>query len=155
MNKLSTERRTEIVAALVEGNSVRATCPITGAAKGTVLKLLAELGRACAKHHNATVRNVEAKRVQCDEIWSFVGVKERNLRPELRGTPGLGALWTWVGLDQDSKLTVSWLVGDRGPETGFRFVDDLAARLATRVQLTTDGHSVYLQAVENALAGMG
>lgn len=150
MNKLSAERRARVIQALFEGNCVRATCRLTGTAKGTVLRLLAQVGEACRKLHDNMVRNVPAKRVQCDEIWSYVAMKERNVRPELRGTPGLGDAWTWVALDQDSKLALSWTVGDRGPDTARPFVEDLASRLAGRIQLTTDGHSVYLNAVAEA-----
>src|SRR3990172_7616969 len=105
MNKLSTERRTAIVAALVEGNSIRSMCRMTGVAKGTVLKLLAELGGACRAYHDATVREVPASRVQVDEIWSFVGCKARNVKPERWGEAG--DIWTWVGMDADTKLAIA------------------------------------------------
>src|SRR5437899_1652115 len=139
MNKLSTERRCAVVNALVEGNSIRATARITGTAKGTILRLLAELGDACWAFHDTAVRDLKTKRVQCDEIWSFVGCKQRNV--EL-GKQGTGDVWTWVALDAETKMAISWCVGDRGPETGLRFMRDVAGRLANRVQLTTDGHSV-------------
>lgn len=147
MNKLSAERRTAVIHSPVEGNSIRATCRLTGTAKGTVLQLLAKIGEACWRLHDATVRNLKTKRVQCDEIWSFVGCKQRNVD---LGKKGVGDVWTWVALDAETKLAVSWCVGDRSPETGLRFMRDVAARLANRVQLTTDGHSVYLTAVEAA-----
>ena len=120
MNKLSTERRTAIVAALVEGNSIRSTCRMTGVAKGTVLKLLAELGDACRAYHDATVREVPASRVQVDEIWSFVGCKARNVKPERWGEAG--DIWTWVGMDADTKLAIAYRVGDRGLGIATRFV---------------------------------
>src|SRR5207244_3894200 len=126
MNKLPAERRCAVVHALVEGNSVRATARITGTAKGTVLRLLAEIGDACTRFHDRTVRNVPAKRVQCDEIWSFTYAKQRNLAPALQGRAGFGDTWTWVGLDADSKLAIAWRVGDRGPSTAVPFVKDLA-----------------------------
>ena len=153
MNKLSAERRTAIVAALVEGNSIRSVCRITGTAKGTVLKLLAELGDACRAYHDATVRGVTVRRVQCDEIWSFCYSKARNVPDEKRGEAG--DVWTWVGLDADTKLAVSWLVGPRDYESAEAFVRDIANRLATRTQLSTDGNTVYLQAVENVFGWAG
>lgn len=155
MNRLSAERRARVIQALVEGNSVRATCRMTGTAKGTVLRLLAEIGAACSAFHDRTVRGIKAKRVQCDEIWSFTYAKQRNVRPEMQGRSGIGDTWTWVGLDSDSKLAIAWRVGDRGPVTAVPFVKDLASRLAGRVQLTTDGHSVYLTAVEQAFGWNG
>ena len=112
MNKLSTQKQAQVVAALVEGNSVRATCRMTGAAKGTVLKLLVDLGEACVEYHHKNIRNVRVRRLQCDEIWSFVGAKAKNVRPERRGA-GWGDIWTWVAIDADSKLCVSYLVGGR------------------------------------------
>jgi IS1 family transposase len=148
MYELSLEQRTRIIQAICEGNSIRATCRLTGAAKGTVLRLLAEVGAACQTFHDAAVRNITATRVQCDEIWSFCHAKARNVRPEKIGEAG--DLWTWVALDQDSKLAIAWLVGGRGPDAATSFACDLASRLANRVQLTTDGHSAYLPAVAAA-----
>jgi IS1 family transposase len=147
MNRLSTEDRTRIVAALVEGNSIRATCRMTGAAKGTVLKLLAELGSACAAYHYAHVRDVQAKRIQCDEIWSFVGAKQKNVSEE-KMNQGCGDVWTWTAIDADSKLIVSYLVGQRGAEWAYSFMEDVASRIASRVQITTDGHRAYVDAIE-------
>src|SRR2546423_13305836 len=105
MNRLSAERRTAVIQALVEGNSIRATCRMTGTAKGTVLTLLAEIGEACAKLHDERVRGIRAKRVQCDALWSFCYAKEKNNRD---GMVGAGGLWTWVGLDADSKVAIAW-----------------------------------------------
>ncbi len=119
------------------------------------MRLLVEVGEACATFHDRTVRGINAKRVQCDEIWSFTYGKERNLPDRLRGTPGVGDTWTWVGLDAESKLAVSWLVGDRNAPTALRFLKDLRSRLANRVQLTTDGHQVYYTAVESAFGWNG
>lgn len=150
MNKLSTKERVQIIAALVEGNSIRATCRMTGAAKGTVLKLLVDLGKACAKYQDETLRGLSCKQIQCDEIWSFCYAKEKNLPEELKGKLGFGDVWTWTALCADSKLIVSYLVGDRSAAYARKFMDDLASRLAHRVQLTTDGHKAYLTAVENA-----
>jgi IS1 family transposase len=150
MNKLSTAERTRVVAALVEGNSIRATCRMTGFAKGTVTKLLVDLGKACADFHSRTVVEVKARRIQCDEIWSFVGAKQKNAKPELVAQGKAGDMWTWTALDADSKLMVSWLVGGRDAGYAHEFMSDVAARLATRVQLTTDGHKVYIDAIEGA-----
>jgi IS1 family transposase len=150
MNKLSTKDRVRIIAALVEGNSIRATCRMTGAAKGTVLKLLVDLGKACAKYQDEKLRNLTCKRIQCDEIWSFCYAKEKNLSEEQKGTFGFGDVWTWTAIDADSKLIVSYLVGGRSAIYARKFIDDLASRLAHRVQLTTDGHKAYLSAVESA-----
>jgi IS1 family transposase len=148
MNKLDTTRRAAIVRCLVEGNSVRATCRMTGAAKGTVLKLVVDLGAACAAYHDANVRNVAAKRVQCDEIWAFVGSKAKNVPDDKVGQ--YGDAWTWTAIDADSKLCVAYMVGARDAATAIDFMQDVAQRLANRVQMTTDGHKSYLQAVDNA-----
>jgi IS1 family transposase len=150
MNKLTAQRRTQILAALVEGNSIRSTCRMTGAAKGIVLSLLETAGWACRAYHNPTVQGVTCQRLQCDEIWSFCYAKERNLTPEHEGQVGYGDVWTWVALDADTKLAVDFIVGDRSAAIAHVFMKDTAARLANRVQLTTDGHKPYLEAVEGA-----
>ena len=149
MNKLSPERRAQVIKALVEGNSIRATCRITGTAKGTVLRLLAEVGEACAKYQDEHLRNLTCRRIQCDEIWSFCYAKEKNVPQEVRGTFGYGDVWTWTALDADTKLVPSWAIGSRGADAANEFLHDLADRLAHRIQLTTDGHKAYLNAVEN------
>jgi IS1 family transposase len=117
--------------------------------------LLAEIGDVCAAFHDRTVRNLQVNRVECDEIWSFCYAKARNVPEELKGKDGVGDVWTWVGLDAETKLAISWAVGDRGPDTGLPFMKDLASRIATRIQLTTDGHGVYLTAVEQAFGWAG
>lgn len=150
MNKLTQAKRVQVIAALVEGNSVRATCRMTGAAKGTVLKLLVELGTACAAYQDRVLRNLTCKRIQCDEIWSFCYAKEKNVPEEYKGKLGFGDVWTWVALDADTKLIPAYLVGNRSASYARKFIDDLASRLAHRVQLTTDGHKAYLVAVEKA-----
>jgi IS1 family transposase len=150
MNTLNIERQTAVIAALVEGNSVRSTVRMTGVAKDTVLKLLARIGQVCAEYQDKTLRNLTCKRIQCDEIWQFCYAKEKNVPEELRGKFGYGDVWTWVAIDADTKLIASFTLGTRGAQTAKRFMDDLASRLANRVQLTTDGHRVYLQAVEDA-----
>lgn len=149
MNQLSTAKRAAVVAALVEGNSVRATERMTGVSKPTILKLLVDLGTACAAFHNAHVRNLSAQRIQCDEIWQFVGAKQKNATEEQKAQ-GWGDVWTWTAIDADTKLIASWFVGGRDPMSAWWFMRDLCSRLATRVQLTTDGHHAYFKAVESA-----
>jgi IS1 family transposase len=148
MNQLSIADRARIVHCLVEGNSIRATCRMTGNSKGAVLKLLADLGNVCAAYHDEHVRNIAAKRIQCDEIWSFVGAKMKNVREEK--AENWGDVWTWVGIDADSKLIVSYLLGQRGAAWAKVFMEDIASRVASRIQITTDGHKVYAEAVEGA-----
>lgn len=150
MNKLSAEQRTKVIAALVEGNSIRATCRMTGTAKGTVLRLLAGVGTACAKYQRETLVNLHCRRIQCDEIWSFCHAKQKNVPAEHRNDFGYGDVWTWVALDAETKLVPSWYVGLRDAGYAFEFMSDLASRLVNRVQLTTDGHKAYLEAVEGA-----
>lgn len=153
MNKLNKEKRVQIIKALVEGNSIRATARMCDVAFNTVLKLLPEIGKACADYQDRVFRNLPCKRIQCDEIWSFCYAKEKNLPAELQGKFGFGSVWTWVALDADTKLVPSWLVGDRSADTAVTFMADLASRLANRVQLTTDGHKAYLIAVADAFDG--
>ena len=150
MNKLNKDKRIQVIGALVEGNSVRATCRMTGVAKGTVLTLLADVGQACAEYHDRVMHNVKSRRVQCDEIWSFCYAKEKNVPKEMQGRYGVGDVYTWTAIDADTKLAISWLVGRRGASYARSFIADLASRLANRVQLTTDGYRVYLDAVEGA-----
>ncbi len=150
MNKLSTERRAQIVRALVEGASINSVCRMTGVSNNTVLKLLADLGKACAAYQDRTLRNLTCKKIQCDEIWSFCYAKEKNVPEEMKGKLGFGDVWTWTAIDADTKLIASYLVGDRTAIYARKFIDDLASRLANRVQLTTDGHRPYLTAVEQS-----
>jgi IS1 family transposase len=149
MNRLSIEKRAAILGMLVEGNSLRATSRLADVSINTVTKLLVDLGAACAEYHDIHVRNVRAQRIQCDEIWCFVGAKAKNVTPE-KQAQGWGDTWTWTALDAESKLCVSCRVGGRDAGMAFEFMHDLAGRLAHRVQLTTDGHRVYLNAVESA-----
>jgi IS1 family transposase len=150
MNKLNKEKRTQIISALVEGNSLRATARMCDVAFNTVLKLLPMIGAACLEYQDRTLRNLSCKRIQCDEIWSFCYAKEKNVPADKRGQFGFGDIWTWVAIDADTKLVPSFMVGTRGAQTAKTFMGDLASRLASRVQLTTDGHRVYLNAVEEA-----
>jgi IS1 family transposase len=149
MNCLDTETRARVINCLIEGCSIRATVRMTGAAKGTVTKLLADLGCACAAYHNRTVRNLRVRRLQCDEIWCFVGAKAKNTRVEKK-QEGWGDVWTWIGIDADTKLVVSYLVGGRDGGWAKDFMQDCANRIRNRVQITTDGHKAYLEAVEDA-----
>lgn len=149
MNQLPVAKRVAVVAALVEGNSIRSTARMTDVSKPTILKLLADLGTACSAFHNAHVRNLRCQRLQCDEIWQFVGAKQKNATPEQKAQ-GWGDVWTWTAIDADTKLIASWFIGGRDPVSAWWFMRDLCSRLITRVQLTTDGHAAYLSAVENA-----
>jgi IS1 family transposase len=148
MNRLSTAERAKVVSVLVEGNSLRATSRITDVARMTIEKLLRDLGAACAAHHDRAVRAVKSQRVQVDEIWSFVGAKQKNV-PEAKRNEW-GDLWTWTALDADSKLMISYTVGPRSPRMAFALMQDLASRLAGPVQLTTDGLYWYPHAVDRA-----
>ena len=153
MNRLATEKRTAVIAALVEGTSINATCRMTGVAKHTVLKLLKDLGCAAASYHDKHVRNLRCRRVQADEIWSFVGAKMKNASEAKVVNQGWGDIWTWTAIDADTKLIVSYMLGQRGADTANAFMQDVASRIKTRIQLTTDGHRVYADAVENAFGG--
>jgi len=149
MNRLTKEQQIRVVAALVEGNSIRATVRMTGVAKNTIVKLLLDLADAGANYHDQHVRNLRVRRLQCDEIWNFVGAKAKNAKPEQKAE-GWGDTWTWTALDADSKLCVSYLVGGRDAGWAREFMDDCASRIKNRVQLTTDAHRAYLVAVEDA-----
>ena len=149
MNRLPIEKRVAILGLLVEGNSLRATSRLADVSINTVTKLLVDLGAACAEYHHRKVRGVRVRRLQCDEIWAFVGAKQKHVRPERRAE-GWGDTWTWVALDADSKLVVSFLVGGRDGWWAREFMNDCAARAKGPLQLTTDGHRAYLDAVEEA-----
>jgi IS1 family transposase len=149
MNWLSQSERVQIVAALVEGNSLRSVSRLTGIARNTITKLLVDLGEACMQYHDAHVRNVRVRRLQCDEIWAYVGAKAKNVTAEKKEI-GWGDVWTWVGLDADTKLVVSYLVGGRGAVWAKDFIDDCASRIHGCIQITTDGLKAYLEPVEGA-----
>jgi IS1 family transposase len=149
MNTLTTQDRIRVVAALVEGNSIRAISRMTGVARNTVNKLLVDLGKACMAYHDRFVRNVRVRRLQCDEIWAYVGAKAKNVNPEKKEI-GWGDVWTWVGIDANTKLVVSYLIGGRGADWAMDFMKDAASRIQGRLQVTTDGHKAYLVAVEEA-----
>jgi IS1 family transposase len=150
MNKLPLETRVQILSMLCEGASMRSVSRLADVSINTVTKLLIQAGEACEAFHDAKVRNVKARRVQCDEIWSFVGSKAKNTPQEKKIAGTAGDCWTWTALDSDSKLILSWLVGNRNAECAQAIMQDVASRLANRVQLTTDGHKAYLGAVEDA-----
>ncbi|MFC0289318.1 DDE-type integrase/transposase/recombinase [Kaistia hirudinis] len=150
MNKLPLQKRVQILQMLCEGSSMRSISRVADVSINTVSKLLVDAGEACAAFHFETVRDVKARRVQCDEIWSFCYAKEKNVADAKAAPDGAGNVWTWTAIDPESKLILSWMVGDRDAETASYFMDDLASRLASRVQLTTDGHKAYLDAVAGA-----
>lgn len=147
MNRLSTEKRAQVLSMLVEGNSVRATSRMAGVAINTVQKLLLDVGEACAAYQDEHLRDLSCKAIEADEIWSFVYSKQRNVPDEMQGQFGVGDVWTWTALDADSKLIVCWYVGGRQNEDAAAFMTDLSERLRDRIQLTTDGLSAYPNAV--------
>jgi IS1 family transposase len=151
MNRLSTEKRAAVIAALVEGNSIRSTCRMTGVAKNTVTKLLVDIGTACSIYMDREMRDLPCKRLQVDEIWAFVYAKEKNVPQAKKGEAG--DVWTWVAIDADTKLVPSFHIGPRDLNTATAFMTDLSKRLSGRVQLTTDGLAVYLLAVKGAFKG--
>lgn len=150
MNNLSTERRTALVNALVEGNSVRATARMTDTAFNTVLRFVVEIGKVCRTVLDQQMRNLSVRRLQCDEIWQFCYAKDKNVPASMRNMPGVGSVWTWIGIDADTKLVPTFHVGTRDAACAYEFMMDLADRIRTRVQLTTDGHRAYLEAVDLA-----
>jgi IS1 family transposase len=150
MNRLSNQERAKIIGCLVEGNSMRSTSRLMDVSINTVTKLLVDAGTACGEYQDANIRNVASKRVECDEAWCFCSMKEKNVPVEKKGLLGFGDVYTWVALDSDSKLAISWLVGRRDAQYAHAFMQDVAARLSNRVQLSTDGHHCYLEAVEAA-----
>jgi IS1 family transposase len=147
MNRLSTEKRAQVLSMLVEGNSVRATSRMSGVAINTVQKLILDIGEAAAAYQDEHLRDLDCKTIEADEIWSFVYSKARNVPEDRKGEFGVGDVWTWTALDADSKLIVSWFVGDRKQEDAEAFLHDLRSRLRNRIQLTTDGHAAYPNAV--------
>ena len=149
MNCLDTKTRAQIVSCLIEGCSVRSTVRMTGAAKNTVVRLLAQMGCACADYHHQYVRGLKVSRLQCDEIWSFVGAKKKNVTPE-QEKAGWGDVWVWIAIDADTKLVVTYYVGDRSRYSAYNFMCDCADRIIGRPQITTDAYRPYLQAIEDA-----
>lgn len=150
MNKLPIAKRTQIIQLLIEGMSLRATSRVADVSINTVTKLLVDVGRACQKFHDETVVNIVSQRIQCDEIWSFVYAKDKNVDRAAAAPSNAGDVWTWTGIDADTKLIVSYYMGNRDAESAHEFMQDTASRLSNRVQLTTDGNHAYLKAVEAA-----
>lgn len=146
MNQLPLEKRVQIINMLVEGSSLRSTSRVCDVSINTVTKLLVDVGRACERFHDETVRNVETKRMQCDEIWSFVYSKQKNVPEGMEGAAG--DVWTWTALDSDSKLMVSWFIGGRDAHAAYEFLTDVRSRVVTRMQMTSDGHGAYVPAVD-------
>lgn len=153
VNKLDTRERAQIIRALVEGNSIRSTVRMTGFAKNTISSLLVQVGHAASEYQDKSLRNLPATRIECDEIWSFVGMKAKSIPVERRDEEGIGDVWTWVAIDPDTKLVASWVVGGHDDYACRMFMIDLASRLSNRIQLTTDGFSRYPNAVEEAFRG--
>ncbi|WP_029920206.1 DDE-type integrase/transposase/recombinase [Nevskia soli] len=153
MNKLSTKERAQIIGMMVEGMSIRSISRMTGASKNTIVKLLVEAGDAFSDYQNRTLRSLPCKRIQCDEIWAFVYAKDKNAPAEMKELGEAGDVWTWTAIDADTKLMVSWMVGDRSKDTARVFMRDVCERLSNRVQLTTDGYKAYLRAVDDAFFG--
>ena len=149
MNKLSPERQAEVLKVLCEGNSIRSTARITGTAINSVVTILKKAGKVCLEYQDKCLRNLATQRIECDEIWSFCYAKQRNLPPEKQGRLGYGDIWTFVALDADTKLAVSWLVGLREPWYAYEFLKDVKKRVRSRIQLSTDGHHMYFQAAED------
>ena len=153
MNQLSDDKRAQLVAALVEGTSIRATVRMTGVAKNTIQKLLIELGAACSEYLDRTLVNLKSETIQIDEIWSFVSAKQKNVTPAILARGYAGDAWTFVSIDADSKLVINWMIGDWNATTAKHILDDLQGRLTNRVQVTTDGHKMYVHIVPNAFSG--
>ena len=151
MNKLPLAKRVLILSMLCEGSSMRSISRVCDVSINTVTKLLVDAGETCLAIHDEAVRDAKASRVQCDEIWSFVGAKQKNVA-DAKGDPE-GDVWTWTAIDADSKMILSYFVGDRSGQSAIALMDDLRARISNRVQLTTDGHKAYLEAVEGAFGG--
>ncbi len=151
MNKLSPADRAKVLHLLCEGSSIRSVTRLMNVGKNTVIRLMIDAGKACAAYHDEHARNLQSKRIQVDEIWSFTYAKQKNVAGAKAAPEGAGDTWTWTALDADSKFIASWFVGGRDGECSMWFMDDLRGRLANRVQLTSDGHKAYLEAVEGAI----
>ncbi len=150
MNKLPFEKRRQIIHAMVEGNSVRGIARLVDVSPVTVLRYLALAGEACAKFHDSAVRNLKIRRAECDEVWSFIFAKDKNANPAMKAAGAAGSVWTWTALDADSKIIISYYVGSRDASSAHEFMSDVASRVVGKIQLTTDSHHAYLNAVEDA-----
>jgi IS1 family transposase len=153
MNILTTEKRVAVISCLVEGCSIRSTVRLTGVAKDTVLKLLKAVGQVCIDYQDAVLRNLPCKRLELDEVWCFCYCKDANVPDSMRGEPGVGSMWTWTAIDAETKLVPSWRLGARDAANAHAFISDLSERLANRVQVTSDGNRVYIDAVERYMGG--
>jgi IS1 family transposase len=153
MNILTTEKRVAVISALVEGCSVRSTVRLTKVAKDTVLSLLKQVGEVCLDYQDQVLRNLPCKRLELDEIWCFCYSKDKNVPAHMQGMPGIGSMWTWTAIDAETKLVPSWRLGARDAANAHAFISDLSGRLANRIQLTTDGNRVYVDAVETYMGG--
>jgi IS1 family transposase len=154
MNRLTSDQRAKVISCLIEGNSVRSTVRITGVAKKTVMRLVVEVGTFCAQYQDRVFQNLNCERMQVDECWSFCYAKQKNVTPDIAAkNPGAGDAWLWAAIDADSKLVPCWLIGKRDPESARDFIEDLASRLANRIQLTSDGLKMYIKAVDKAFGG--
>ena len=154
MNRLDSNTRIQIINCLIEGCSIRSTVRVTGAAKKTVMRVLVEVGEVCAHYQDHAFRHLNSKRIQVDELWGFCYCKDKNVTPEIAANHvGAGNVWLWVAIDADSKCVPCWYLGDRGAQSAHAFMSDLASRLDNHVQLTSDGHKVYADAVEHAFGG--
>ena len=154
MNRLTSEQRAKVISCLIEGNSVRSTVRITGVAKKTVMRLVFEVGTFCAQYQTRVFQNLTCERMQVDECWSFCYAKQKNVTPDIAAkNPGAGDAWLWAAIDANTKLVPCWLIGKRDPESARDFIEDLASRLANRIQLTSDGLKLYIKAVDKAFAG--
>jgi len=147
MNRLTIEKRAQVIAALVEGNSIRATVRMTGAAKNTITKLIVDLGKGCEDYQDRVMRDLPCKVIEVDELWAFCYAKQKNVPEQFKGMPGYGDVWTFTAIDADTKLIPAWLVGERTADDADVFLRDLASRMANRIQLSTDGHSMYASTV--------
>ena len=155
MNQLPIEQQSRVIRCLAEGNSINATARMTGVGYTTILRLIARIGAACQRFHDAQVRGLGTTNVQCDEVWSFVGMKQRNVPPEFQGVIGVGSVWTWTALDSDSRLLVSWIASNRSQDAADAFIADLKSRTSMRLQITSDGYSAYLDAIAKAFPNRG
>jgi IS1 family transposase len=153
MNRLTSEQRTHVINCLIEGCSIRSAVRMTGVAKKTVMRLLVEVGAFCIDYQDRAFRNLKCRRIQVDELWAYVGAKQKNLTPANQERGAIGDIWLWTAIDADSKLVPSWMLGNRDANAAMTFMLDLAGRLSNRVQLTSDGHKAYLQAVDWAFSG--
>lgn len=153
MNRLSISKRAQIIGMLVEGNSLRSISRMADVSLNTVLKLLADIGKACSEYQAKTLKNLPCKRIQVDEIWSFCYAKQKNVEAAKKAVEGAGDVWTWTAICADTKLVPSWFVGSRDADCANEFILDVSERMASRIQLTSDGHKAYIEAVENAFAG--